>query len=491
MSQWTEIRHMHLVDGVSKREIARRLGLDIKTVRRALKRETPPLVRASPARGRRLDAHRERIKGWLEQEPKITAKRIGRLLRPHAGIVPARSVRKYVALLRGELFPREAFIHRTHLPGDAMEVDFGESFAVVAGELRRVKFIVTTLPCSNVYFAKAYPVERLECLLDGIGEAFVSFGGVTRRCVLDNTSLAVRKVLLGPEREENRAFHGFRGGYPFAADFCAPGKGWEKGSVEAGVRYVRNNVFRPRPEVASFAELNRIIAEELEQDLDGRRLPDGRTARQALHAEREYLRALPAHAPEPCRVMAKVADKFGRIRVDGAHYSVPIEHAYRPVTCKLFHDRVVVAVADQIVSEHVRSFRPGTQVIEPRHVLRLLERKHRAVNESTALQGWELPAVFHQLRSRLHEQVRKPDREWIAVLRLLEDHAEETVAHAVGEAIARGTPRFESIRLLLRQSADVRPPAPRPAPVAPPAIAALTVDEPVLSDYDLLAEVGA
>jgi hypothetical protein len=189
--------------------------------------------------------------------------------------------------------------------------------------------------------------------------------------------------------------------------------------------------------------------------------------------------------------MAKVADKFGRIRVDGVHYSVPIEHAYRPVTCKLFHDRVVVAVADQVVSEHVRSFRPGTKVIEPRHVLRLLERKHRAVNESTALQGWELPAVFHQLRSRLHEQVRKPDREWIAVLRLLEDHAEETVAHAVGESMERGTPRFESIRLLLRQSADVTSPAPRPAPVAPPGIAALTVDEPVLSDYDLLTSLGA
>jgi len=405
--------------------------------------------------------------------------------------VPARSVRKYVALLRGELFAREAFIHRTHLPGDAMEVDFGESFAVVAGELRRVKFIVTTLPYSNVYFAKAYPVERLECLLDGIGEAFVSFGGVTRRCVLDNTSLAVRKVLIGPEREENRAFHGFRGGYPFAVDFCAPGKGWEKGSVEAGVRYVRNNVFRPRPEVASFAELNRIIAEELEQDLDGRRLPDGRTARQALEQEREHLRPLPAHAPEPCRVLAKVVDKFGRIRVDGSHYSVPIEHAYRPVTCKLFHDRIVVAVDAQVVAEHERSFHPGRQVIEPRHVLRLLERKHRAVSESTALQGWELPEIFHELRRRLHELVRKPDREWIGVLRLLEDHAEETVELAVRESLERGTPRLESVRLLLRRSEDDALPTPRPAPVASPEIAALTVDEPVLADYDELAGVGA
>ena len=38
MTQWAEIRHLHLVEGVSKKQIARRLQLDIKTVRRALER---------------------------------------------------------------------------------------------------------------------------------------------------------------------------------------------------------------------------------------------------------------------------------------------------------------------------------------------------------------------------------------------------------------------------------------------------------------------
>ena len=50
MSQWAEIRHQHLVEGVSKKQIARRLQLDIKTVRRAVEQPTPP-VRASSAAG--------------------------------------------------------------------------------------------------------------------------------------------------------------------------------------------------------------------------------------------------------------------------------------------------------------------------------------------------------------------------------------------------------------------------------------------------------
>ena len=61
------------------------------------------------------------------------------------------------------------------------EVDFGESWAEVAGLPRKVKYVVATLPYSNVYFAKAYPFERLESLLDGIQTAFAYLGGVTDR----------------------------------------------------------------------------------------------------------------------------------------------------------------------------------------------------------------------------------------------------------------------------------------------------------------------
>ena len=49
MSQWAEIRHLHLVEKLLKKEIARRLKLDVKTVRRAIVRPTPP-VRVSPPR---------------------------------------------------------------------------------------------------------------------------------------------------------------------------------------------------------------------------------------------------------------------------------------------------------------------------------------------------------------------------------------------------------------------------------------------------------
>jgi transposase len=451
MSQWAEVRHMYEVEGIAKKAVARRLGLDIKTVRRALKRSKGALTRSSPTRGRVLDPLREQIVEMLCLEPELTAKRVRRLLEGSGPVPGERAVRKYIAALRTEMFAPEAFVHRTHLPGATSEFDFGDSAARIASKVRRIKYLIATLPSSNVYFAKAYPVERLECLLDGMLCAFRYFGGVTKRAVLDNTSLAVREVLRGPERIETRDFTAVRGVFPLHVDFCAPASGWEKGSVERGVEYIRDNVFRPMPDVASFDELNAMILVELERDLDQRRLADGRTARQAWIAEREHLRPLPAHAPETCRIVPVIANKFAHVRVDRATYSVPIRFARRALSAKLYHDRIEFACDERIISTKARAFEVSAMVLDPLDVLPLLEHKHRAVGESTAIQQWNLPAVFHELRAKLCERTRKGDQEWIRVMRLLECHERDALTAAVEEALMRGSPSLATIRMLLER----------------------------------------
>ena len=434
---------MHVVDGVPKKQIAERLGLDIKTVRRAVA-QAP--ARRAVSRPRHLDRWRAQIEQWLRQDRRLTATRIRRLLLPLAGPGAERTVRWYVARLKAAAAPKEVYVHRSPRPGVTLEVDFGESWAEVAGVLRKVKYVVATLPYSNVYFAKAYPVERLESLLDGMQAAVAYRGGVTDRVVLDNTTIAVKQVLTGRDRVQTDAFQAFRGAYPFAAACCAPAKGWEKGSVETGVTYVRNLVFRPRPTVASWAARNALIITELEADVATRRLADGRPVREAWTLARRHLRAVPVHLPETCRVEARGVDKFGHGRADRVTYSVPTRSAYRPVWVTLYHDRVAVAAGTEVVARHVRAFRAGAMVLDPLHVLPVLERKHRAVPEATALQDWALAPVWQQVRTALRQQTRKPDQEWVRMLRLLETYPAPAV-------LARDSPRLETVRLLLRQRA--------------------------------------
>ena len=490
MSQWAEVRHLHLVEGVPKKEIARRLKLDVKTVRRAVGRQTPP-VRVSPPRPSGLEPWREQIEQWLREDPRTTAKRIRRLLLPLAGSVSPRTVRRYVAAVRRAVAPKEAFVHRSVLPGTTMEVDFGESWVDIAGAPCKVKYLVATLPYSNVYFAKAYPVERIESLLDGIESALRYFGGLVDRVVLDNTSLAVKEVLAGRDRVQTEAFEAFCGAYPFRAEFCAPAKGWEKGSVEGGVKYVRNLVFRPRLAVESWAALNAAIITELEADLPTRHLDDGRPVQEALALERQHLRAMPAHLPDTCRVVARVADKFGHVRVDHITYSVPIRHAYRPVWVKLYHDRVAIAVGAEVVAEHRRVFCRGAKVLDAFHVLPLLERKHRAVAEATALLDWRLAPVWQQVRAELAKHTRKPDQEWVRMLRLMETHPAAAVERAVTAALERQSPRLETVRLILRQQQTGPPPVCPPVAGVRPELARIAVAAPTLAAYDALVGGGS
>ena len=216
MSQWAEIRQMHVVDGVPKKQIAERLGLDIKTVRRAVAQATAPARRAV-SRPRHLDRWRAQIEQWLRQDRRLTAKRIRRLLLPLAGPVAERTVRWYVARLKAAAAPKEVYVHRSPRPGVTLEVDFGESWAEVAGVLRKVTYVVATLPYSNVYFAKAYPIERLESLLDGIQAAGSHVCLYGRR---DGPGGARQHDDRGQARARGPGTSGDR----FAAAFCAPAK---------------------------------------------------------------------------------------------------------------------------------------------------------------------------------------------------------------------------------------------------------------------------
>ena len=256
--------------------------------------------------------------------------------------------------------------------------------------------------------------------------------------------------------------------------------------MEGGVKYVRNNFFRPIPRAESWDELNAALEQELRRDMERRRLEDGRTVAAAWQAERELLRPLPAHPPQACRTLARVADKFGHVRVDRAHYSVPIRHAWQPVLAKVFHDQVQLAVGDQVVARHARAFEDGAKVLEAVHVLPLLEHKHRAAAEATALKQWHVPPVLERLRQELERHTRKPDREWIQVLRLLERHPLEQVVAAASEALERGSPRLGTIELILRQQTSVPPPVGERLSLEAAELATLEVAPANLENYDIL-----
>ena len=99
---------------------------------------------------------------------------------------------------------------------------------MVVGVVRqKIHFFCLDLPLSDACFAKAYPLETTEALLDGHMSASGFFGGVPLSILYDNTMIPVAKISGDGKRERTRAFTELVSHYLYWDRFGRPGKGSE------------------------------------------------------------------------------------------------------------------------------------------------------------------------------------------------------------------------------------------------------------------------
>jgi transposase len=174
-----------------------------------------------------------------------TAKRIFERLRIEHGYAGGYTVVKdYVRIARTR--SREVFVPLAHPPGRA-QVDFSECIGVIGGVRMKLHVFCFDLPQSDACFINAYPAETTEAFLDGHVSAFAFFGGVPISILYDNLKIAVARILGDGKRQPTRAFTELVSHYLFQEPFGRPGKGNDKGKVEALVKYSRTNFLTPVP----------------------------------------------------------------------------------------------------------------------------------------------------------------------------------------------------------------------------------------------------
>ena len=260
-------------EGLSHHEAGRRFGIDRRTVKKMLSYSAPPgYRRTKPVRRPKLDGFTGIVDAILEadtdpdvpRKQRHTAHRIFERLRDEHGFTGGYTIVKdYVRARRQST--REAFVPLHHPPGHA-QVDFGEAVVELRGQREKIAFFCLILPHSNVWFVKAYPRETTEAFLDGHVSALAFLGGVPRSILYDNTTLAVARILGDGTRRRTQAFTHLQSHYLFRDRFGRPGKGNDKGKVEALVKTARRRFMVPIPKVHDLSVLNeRLLARCLER----------------------------------------------------------------------------------------------------------------------------------------------------------------------------------------------------------------------------------
>ncbi len=274
----------------------------------------------------------------------------------------------------------------------------------------------------------------------------------------DNLKIAVARILGDGKRQRARAFTELVSHYLFEDRFGRPGKGNDKGKVEALVKYSRANFLTPVPHAASFDALNAALEERCRARQAERAGRHEQTISERLVADQAVLRASPEAPFEPCDKRPAKVSSTALVRYRLNDYSTPTAYGFRDVLVKGFVDEVVIVCGASEIARHPRAYGRGEFVFDPKHYLALLEQKPGALDQAAPLQNWMLPEPLQHLRRLLEARMgNRGKREFIQALRLMEVFPETIVAAAALDAIRLGAISFDAVKQLVVAKVERRP----------------------------------
>ena len=273
--------------------------------------------------------------------------------------VSLRTVERAVKPYRDELTRKEkATVRFETLPGQQMQIDFGEKRVRIGGEQIKVHYFVAKLSYSRRLYVQAFRHENQQAWFEGIEGAFRYFNGVPGCVVIDNPKSMVVEHNKGThEVALNEKFKAFASYWRFTPRACVPGRAQTKGKVESGVKYVKRNCIAGR-EFESWEGMERHIGKWLVDESDQRVLSESWDTPQFRFdsEERASLKPTDGRAPfSPIRETTRKVAKDCFVDVDTNRYSVPVEHIWKEVQVQVTESEVIVLLFDGTeIARHAR-----------------------------------------------------------------------------------------------------------------------------------------
>ena len=449
-AQRTTILELH-AQGVSKREIARVLGISRVAVRKVLRSNStavPELHRAEKA-----EPHRQQILELFDQCK-------GNLVRVHEELAAAGAELSYPALTAfcrrhgiGQA-PAEAAGQYSFAPGEEIQHDTSPHEEEVAGKKRKVQTASAVLCYSRMLFFQCYPAfRRFDCKVF-LNEALRYFSGAAARVMIDNTHVVVlrgtgREMIPVPEMEAFAARFGFR----FAAHEL--GHANRSARVERPFSFIEGNFLAGRT-FASWEDLNQQARQWCDKVNSTYKKHLRAVPRELFAMERLHLKPLPAWIPEVYRLHQRLVDIEGYVALNSNRYSVPLEWIGRRVEVRETRDKIEIQLDARNLVTHQRMAEAEQQ--------RITLAQHRPPRgqgssrpdphpeEALILKAApELADYLATLKQRSHKLVVFALRQ---LLRLVREYPREPLLTAVREAARYGLYDLDRVeRMILRRVA--------------------------------------
>jgi transposase len=369
--------------GLSPTAIARRLGIDRKTVRRYIARGLePPAYGPRPKPPRSTDAFVAYLRERLAAYPALTAVRLWRELRDRGFTGGYTAVKRAVRDLRPT--PAQRFEVRFETPpGEQAQVDlarFEVTFTDQPGVTRIVWLFSMVLGFSRLIWAQFVVHQDLQTVLRCHVAALTAIGGAPREILYDRMKTAV----LGEDADGlivyNRGLIDLARHFGFQPKACRPYRAKTKGKVERPFRYIREDFFLART-FGNLDDLNAQLRHWLDMVANPRvHATTKRVVNEVFAEEFPSLRPLPL---VPYRTVLKLERRLsheGMVRIGGSLYSVPDTARRRVLEVHCFVDEIRILEDGIVIARHAPLPGRGMTSIDPAH-RKPLHRARRAADE--------------------------------------------------------------------------------------------------------------
>lgn len=237
-----EIQHLHR-EGLTVRHIARRLGMDRRTVAKYVREPREPHYRERKPVASILDPYKANIQALLGEDEGYSAMWMHERLRALGYGGSYEVVKCYVRQVKAER-SRVAYQRFESAPGVQAQVDYGEFVVEFPnGQVRKYYLFAMLLGYSRMLYVEFVEKCDLMTFLDCHVHAFEFFGGVPREILYDRMrNVYIRKLAGKAVFNESLCSLALHYGFtPLVAPAYAP---WVKGKVERPFSFVREGFWR-------------------------------------------------------------------------------------------------------------------------------------------------------------------------------------------------------------------------------------------------------
>jgi transposase len=482
-----EVLRLGLVEGVSIRQIAKRLTMARKTVRKILGRHNAPAVKPPAPRGSLLDPYAPAIRTILDDTPEILAPAVLERLRPLGYTGGVTILRALLRRLRSH-GRREAFLTLHFDPGSAMQVDWADFGFALPGVPRRVSAFVAVLCYSRYLYLEFTVSQAMGSFLRCMDRCLRFFGGTTAADIFDNMKTVVLShtavaTVFNPKFLEYARARG-----NFAVRACNVKKAHEKGRVERPISFVRRR-FWPGRRFRDLLDLN-TQATAWRDDFANGRVHEETGKVPALvfeHQEKRLLKPIPDIPFNTDDVEGTGVSKTYRVHFDRNKYSVPWRLVSQHVIVRANDNAVAVFLGTKQIALHGRSWDVGQDIEHPSHKQTLLEHKPRAAASALPPALDALGETGRTYFKLLAAGSRSIYRETVRLVLLVELFGAVATASAITEVMQTGHVGAEYVEYVLRHKRGLVP-QPAALRLGKDELDAIALPEPDLSIYD---ELGA